>query len=59
MKKLRIIYLALLLIVYCQLPAFAQGPGFDDDTVDEVPADGGLSLLIIAGIGYGIKKMKQ
>jgi hypothetical protein len=32
-------------------------PVFDDD-VNDVPIDGGLSLLIAAGAGYGIKKVK-
>lgn len=37
----------------------AQPPGFEQDTND-VPIDGGLSLLLAAGIGYGIKrKFKQ
>jgi len=36
----------------------AQGPGFGDDT-DDVPIDGGLSLLAAAGIGYGVKKYRQ
>lgn len=40
-------------------PAFAQGPGFDEDVEDTVPLDGGLSLLAAAGIGYGIKKLKD
>ena len=34
---------------------FAQGdPGTDPDV--KVPFDGGLSLLIAAGVGYGLKK---
>ncbi|MEI6584844.1 MAG: hypothetical protein WCL56_02115 [Sediminibacterium sp.] len=33
-------------------------PGFSPDTQD-VPLDGGISLLIAAGIGYGIKKIKN
>ncbi len=32
-------------------------PGFGDD-VDDVPLDGGLSLLLAAGAGYGIKKAR-
>jgi hypothetical protein len=36
---------------------FAQ-PGFTDD-VDDVPVDGGLSLLIAAGAGYGARKLKR
>lgn len=31
-------------------------PGFGDD-VDDVPIDGGLSLLIASGVGYGAKKL--
>lgn len=33
----------------------AQPPGFENDTND-VPIDGGLSILLAAGIGYGIKR---
>jgi hypothetical protein len=33
-------------------------PMFDDD-VNDVPVDGGLSLLVAAGVGYGAKKLKD
>jgi hypothetical protein len=33
-------------------------PGFGDD-VDDVPIDGGLSLLIAAAIGYGTRRIKK
>ncbi len=33
-------------------------PVFDDD-VNDVPVDGGLSLLVAAGVGYGAKKMRD
>ena len=33
-------------------------PVFDDD-VNDVPVDGGLSLLIAAGVGYGAKKLRD
>jgi hypothetical protein len=33
-------------------------PGFDD-TVNDVPVDGGLSLLVAAGVGYGAKKLRK
>lgn len=40
------------------IPALLNAqPVFDDD-VNDVPIDGGLSLLIAAGAGYGIKKIK-
>jgi len=57
MKRIAIIQGILLLLVLC-MPSLlhAQGPGFGDDT-DDVPIDGGLSLLIAAGAGYGIKRM--
>ena len=34
--------------------SFAQGPPDPADT----PIDGGLSLLLAAGIGYGVKKYR-
>jgi len=40
-------------------PALAQGDGFDDPAPGDVPIDGGLSLLVAAGVGYGMKKVKQ
>jgi hypothetical protein len=51
-----------LLITIIALPFLsqAQPPGFGggDDVLD-VPVDGGLSVLVAAGVGYGIKKVKQ
>lgn len=32
-------------------------PGAEPDA--DVPLDGGLSLLVAAGVGYGAKKMKE
>lgn len=52
------VFLSLLFIVclaLCPSLMFAQGdPGPDPDV--KVPFDGGLSLLIAAGVGYGLKK---
>ncbi|MBS1773983.1 MAG: hypothetical protein JST82_14085 [Bacteroidetes bacterium] len=58
MKSLKQLLLlaGLLLTVNC---AMAQGPGFDDDVVDEVPLDGGVSALVVAGVAYGAKKLKE
>ena len=36
-------------------PDFSGGGG--DDVVD-VPIDGGLTLLVAAGVGYGAKKLR-
>ena len=35
--------------------AMAQ-PGFDDD-VEDTPIDGGIGLLVGAGIAYGVKRI--
>lgn len=48
-----------LLAILFMLPALSHAqPGFGDDT-DDVPIDGGLSLLVAAGVGYGAKKLKE
>ena len=39
--------------------AFAvDPPPIDPNNPDPIPVDGGASLLLAAGVGYGIKKMK-
>lgn len=49
----------IVLLVFFLLPTLTHAqPGFGDD-VDDVPLDGGLSLLIAAGVGYGAKKIKS
>jgi len=61
MKKYKINIQLIVLLLFIFLPCLlhAQGPGFGDDVDDDVPIDGGLSLLVAAGVGYGIKKMKK
>ena len=56
MKTILILQI-IILCCYCLLPTLlmAQPPGFEQDTND-VPIDGGLSILLAAGIGYGIKR---
>ena len=44
-----------------QLPAQAQGPGgpgFPPDDPD-LPIDGGVSILVAAGVAYGAKKIRD
>ena len=58
MKKISTIQiLALLVILFLPTLLHAQ-PGFDDE-VNDVPIDGGLSLLVAAGVGYGAKKLRE
>jgi hypothetical protein len=53
MKKFIKPSLLILILVMIHIITYAQP--FDDD-VNDVPLDGGLSLLIAGGVGYGIKK---
>ena len=49
--------LFVLMIISAPVVLFAQsGPGGAQDTVD-TPIDGGVSLLVLGGIGYGAKKL--
>jgi hypothetical protein len=51
--------LALLLSVSNMPTAAAQdGPGFDDNVAD-VPVDGGLGLLLAAGVAYGVSRRRK
>lgn len=50
--------LVLFVLLVCSVSVFAQGPTLPDDP-ENVPIDGGISLLVAAGIGYGAKKMKD
>lgn len=52
------IYIILPILLFFLLPALVHAqPGFGDD-VDDVPIDGGLSLLVATGVGYGVKKFR-
>jgi hypothetical protein len=56
MKKIFSIQ-TIIIITILLLPAFVHAqPGFGDD-VGDAPIDGGLSLLVVAGVGYGVKKL--
>jgi hypothetical protein len=56
MKKIFSIQTFVILTILL-LPSLVHAqPGFGDD-VGDAPIDGGLSLLVAAGIGYGAKKL--
>ncbi|MEI8280252.1 MAG: hypothetical protein WCG87_10855 [Bacteroidota bacterium] len=65
MKGINRIIIFTVLIFGLIVPTYviAQPPPFDNgsggDTQDTVPLDGGISLLLIAGVGYGVKKVHQ
>ena len=47
-----------MVIVFC-LPVFAFAQTDPGDCPTCVPIDGGLSFLLAAGVGYGIKKVRD
>lgn len=50
----------LLFLLVAALPLLAQGPGGDPEgDPDLVPVDGGLGFLLAAGVGYGVKKVRE
>ncbi|MCX8470683.1 MAG: hypothetical protein ORN55_02785 [Chitinophagaceae bacterium] len=49
----------LIVLVILFLPALAHADPTDPGADPDVPVDGGLSLLLAAGVGYGIKKVKD
>jgi hypothetical protein len=56
-NRFAIIITALLL---CSVSAFAQPEeNGGDPPINDAPLDGGLSVLIAAGVGYGIKKARD
>lgn len=56
---LSILTCSCLVVLLLFFPAIANAqPGFGDD-VSDVPLDGGISLLVAAGIGYGARKMRK
>ncbi len=57
-QKLKVLLVAGML--FFPILVMAQPGDFDDDVEDNsVPFDGGVSLLVAAGIGYGIKKVRD
>jgi hypothetical protein len=61
MKKVQNKALLLLFVCLLSAPVSSFAFGWDwwnnDDDCNDVPLDGGISLLAAAGIGYGIKKV--
>ena len=49
-----------IILLVCDIGIFAQvlppDPGKDPNSA---PIDGGLSVLIAAGVGYGVKKIRE
>jgi hypothetical protein len=56
-KNTLYIYLAMFVSILIPLTLLADAPATTGDP--DAPIDGGLSLLIVAGAGYGVKKLKE
>ena len=56
-QKLNLVQITVTLVILMVIPTIvhAQDPGLGADA----PLDGGVSILIAAGVGYGIKKLKE
>jgi hypothetical protein len=59
MKQIEKFITIVFLLMVISTVVYGQGPGFDDDVVDEVPIDGGVGALLVGGIAYGVKKLKE
>lgn len=55
-RKILLILSCLTLLLFCQYHADAQCVDEYGDPDVNCPIDGGLSLLVIAGVVYGVKK---
>jgi len=51
--------LAMIVVLTCIVSLKALAIDDDGGPLDDAPIDGGLSLLVAAGVGYGIKKVKH
>ncbi len=56
-QVIKIVYLLIVILAITVIKVHAQptDPGGEVDA----PIDGGLSLLIAGGVGYGVKKMRE
>jgi hypothetical protein len=58
-KRARILVMVFVLSI-ATVSVFAQGdPGTPTGPDPDAPIDGGLSLLVAAGVGYGVKKVRE
>jgi len=59
LKAKYLIYLGVAMLATVQAFGQTDPPAFDPTVSDLVPLDGGLSLLLAAGVALGVKKAHQ
>jgi len=57
-KAQQYITIMILLVIMIGLPMLVHAQPDPGDNPD-APIDGGLSLLVAAGVGYGVKKVRE
>jgi hypothetical protein len=58
-KCLRILLVLVLLCTIIFTEGYAQGPDDPSENDPAIPADGGIGLLLAAGVAYGIRKYRS
>ena len=58
-RSLRKFMVSMAVALSIGLVASAQNPDDPGGGVDDVPVDGGITLLVAAGVGYGIKRYRD
>jgi len=58
-RSIKIVLPLIILFTVTFISAHAQGPVDPGTDPDNAPVDGGISLLVAGGLGYGIKKMRE
>ena len=58
-KKLIRVLMIFIMVFTVNLVVHAQDPNGPDPGPDPAPIDGGLGILLAAGVGYGVKKYRE
>lgn len=59
MKKKNKLYIMSLCVILFSVMLYSQGPPPPPGDDDSLPIDGGISLLIVAGVAYGVYEKKR
>ena len=58
-NKIRSIIMQAVFILVCSFPYLVMAQPADPPPNPDTPIDGGLGLLLVAGVGYGVKRFKD